>query len=654
MYDHRLVQTAVIGHKNSDHPVILPMDEHELDVWRRAHPTYTYWCGVQLDGCGGELSDRRYTNKVCHFAHHPSAPECHRTATGESSADHLFIKRGVQRLLTERKLRGTVRTRNLGTGPGDAVDVYLPEGRRRLRFQLSTINHRAWRRASDALTADTDADDIDWIFASGGPLAQQVIGRHGYCLRVRLETVGGERRVHIGAEARDRTVDWTPLEDCELTPGGIVTPRVERLRISDSRPGPAAFSIEGGWAFAPVPGSVPPADSPFGADGRRLVVADMKPAEGPIVRALISLPGDSKAPPTRRHVYRVHDGGRLLLLENGQGWVAEANRYERLNDHDAQRTGLSAPPPASQPSITPRAAQGTSRPTEPRAEPEVRADSREPVRAATVVPGELLTRAELVTALREALIDHARLRSTTTWEALFRTVSSDLAQYSEETRQRLLVEVDSPLREDVPVLSALIREGDGPPPGLRDVLRRLGVLYSGVSTEIDRWAAVETERAFAAYAVPPKAMPARVALKPKERAKRSSGSTVVGTQQFARRAAGASSRDSSSKVTFLDAVTIRQVHTFVSQLKQLLPLLHGDSRRQAEEALAAARTWLTLHDKEVRLTAIERKKLWAQAPRYPLVYLSHAVEAAQERVAASERVRKYDSDAHETEQPTAE
>ncbi|MGC0379064.1 hypothetical protein RKD28_006580 [Streptomyces sp. SAI-229] len=25
MLDHRLVQTAVIGHKNSDHPVILPM-----------------------------------------------------------------------------------------------------------------------------------------------------------------------------------------------------------------------------------------------------------------------------------------------------------------------------------------------------------------------------------------------------------------------------------------------------------------------------------------------------------------------------------------------------------------------------------------------------------------------------------------------------
>ncbi|MEU6391733.1 hypothetical protein [Streptomyces sp. NPDC046939] len=99
MYDHRLVQTAVIGHEDSDHPVILPMDAHELDRWRSAHPAYSYWCGLQLGGCGGELSDRRYTTKVCHFAHHPSAPVCHRAATGESSADHLFIKRGVQRLL---------------------------------------------------------------------------------------------------------------------------------------------------------------------------------------------------------------------------------------------------------------------------------------------------------------------------------------------------------------------------------------------------------------------------------------------------------------------------------------------------------------------------------------------------------------------------
>ncbi|MEZ3181608.1 hypothetical protein KYY02_23830 [Streptomyces pimonensis] len=111
------------------------------------------------------MSDRRYTTQVCHFAHHATAPACHRVNNGESSADHLFIKRGVQRLLGERKVRGRVETRDLGTGPGDAVDVYLPGSRRRLRFQLGAVGYRAWRRADDELAAD--ADGIDWILASG-------------------------------------------------------------------------------------------------------------------------------------------------------------------------------------------------------------------------------------------------------------------------------------------------------------------------------------------------------------------------------------------------------------------------------------------------------------------------------------------------------
>ncbi|MFG3414329.1 hypothetical protein ACGF14_19640 [Streptomyces althioticus] len=45
MLDHRLVQTAVIGNSKSDHPVIRPMEAPELEVWRRRHAKYTYWCG---------------------------------------------------------------------------------------------------------------------------------------------------------------------------------------------------------------------------------------------------------------------------------------------------------------------------------------------------------------------------------------------------------------------------------------------------------------------------------------------------------------------------------------------------------------------------------------------------------------------------------
>ncbi|MEV5796607.1 hypothetical protein [Streptomyces collinus] len=296
-FDHRRVQTAVIGHANSDHPVILPMEADELDLWRNAHPTYTYWCGIQLGGCGGELSDRRYTEKVCHFAHHPNAPICHRTANGESSADHLFIKRGVQRLLSKQKLSGKVQTQNLGTGPGDAVDVHLPGARRRLRFQLSALDYRAWRRAADDLTED--AEDLDWIFGPATPVTRELAGRHGFCLRVRCETVGGERRVHIGTEAPDRTgtVKWTPLEDCVLTPAGLTTPDVETIRVSRPRPIPHSFPIQGALVFAPVPEADAPSRSPFASDDRHLLVADVKPMDSPIVRALLSLPGDTEPPP---------------------------------------------------------------------------------------------------------------------------------------------------------------------------------------------------------------------------------------------------------------------------------------------------------------------------------------------------------------------
>ncbi|WP_405391696.1 hypothetical protein OG596_29940 [Streptomyces sp. NBC_01102] len=314
MLDYRLVQTAVIGDRNSDLPVILPMDPHELDFWRKAHPSYNYWCGLQLGGCGGELSDRRYTTKVCHFAHHPGAPVCRRTANGESSADHLFIKQGVRRLLGERKLRGTVQTRDLGTGPGDAVDVHLAGSRRRLRFQLSPFEYRAWRSAADELAAD--GDDVDWILASDGPVAQQIVSRHGYCLRVRCETVGGERRVHIGAEARDRSLAWAPLEDCVLTPSGIVTPYVEEIRLNPPRPKPLAFPLQGGMVFAPAPDVTAPAAPLFAAAGRYLLVADVKPIDGPIARTLVSLPGDTDVPPPE-YVYRVLDGARILLEAGG-------------------------------------------------------------------------------------------------------------------------------------------------------------------------------------------------------------------------------------------------------------------------------------------------------------------------------------------------
>ncbi|WP_129305668.1 hypothetical protein [Streptomyces sp. L2] len=341
--DHRRVQTAVIGDKYSGDPVILPMDHHELDHWRKLHPNYTYWCGIQLGGCGGELSDRRYTDKVCHFAHHPNAV-CRRTANGESSADHLFIKRGMERLLARQGLRGKVSTRDLGTGPGDAVDVFVPGTRRRVRFQLAAIDHLAWRQAAERFAHD--ADGADWVFAQDGPLTHELHYRQGYSLRVRLSTHGGERRVHIGVSAQGHPLQWTPLEECTLTPTGLLTPPLETIRLSQACHRTASFPVQGGLVFAPVPGSRVPERTPFDVGDRHLIAACVLPVDSPVVHALVSLPADTD-PPDAGHVYRVSDGARVVVADGGTGWVVTAERYIRLNANEAQRTGLWSPSSAS-------------------------------------------------------------------------------------------------------------------------------------------------------------------------------------------------------------------------------------------------------------------------------------------------------------------
>ncbi|MEV4963648.1 MULTISPECIES: competence protein CoiA family protein [Streptomyces] len=622
MLDYRLVQTAVIGDRNSDLPVILPMDPRELDLWRKAHPSYTYWCGLQLDGCGGELSDRRYTNKVCHFAHHPSAPVCRRTANGESSADHLFIKQGVRRLLDGKNLRGKVETRDLGTGPGDAVDVHLVGSRRRLRFQLSSVDHRAWRRTADELASD--GSDVDWILASDGPVSQQIVSRHGYCLRVRCETVGGERRVHIGAEARDRTVIWTPLEDCGLTPSGIVTPRVEEIRLSRPRQKPLAFPIQGGAVFAIVTGVAVPADSPFASEDRHLLVADVKPMDSPISRTLVSLPGDTAAPPAD-HVYRVSEGARILLGEKSEGWAIEATRYVRLNAHEAQRTGLWTPPQVDH--LQPTPAQTDHRRSAPA---QVSTPIAKPS-AETPVTDMPLNRLELVSALRDVLSRSAGRRATVTWDELARAISPEMSTYSIADRCSLLVEVDRPLRDSVPVLSALIRKGGAPLPYLPRILVQLGVPRSETSPDIARWAQVETDRAFAAHGTPPSAMPPRHRLGSSQgvtRQRQGSGRPRrTAEQQMAVRPSGGN--------TPPEHVRVRRLRGLVQQLEECVPRLSKPVRSRVRRSISGAQTWLAYHDSAV--TPAQRQVLATRIPKHIVRTLEKTLQAARNDVRASKR-----------------
>ncbi|MFE0536403.1 competence protein CoiA family protein [Streptomyces nigra] len=237
--DHRLVQTAVIGDKKSDLAIILPMAAAELARWRKQHPNYTYWCGILLGGCGEPLTDRLYYSKVCHFAHHPHH-QCTRTANGEDSADHLFAKRAVHQWLGSQRLRGGVHLRSFGLGPGDALDVDVRDRGRRLRFQLSPVEHADWRRIARELDRDAETS-VDWVFGMKSTPPHDILYRSGYTFRIRFETQGAERCPYIGTQRPSGEIEWTPFEECWLSSEGLRTPAVEEI-LAERHPSASAPS----------------------------------------------------------------------------------------------------------------------------------------------------------------------------------------------------------------------------------------------------------------------------------------------------------------------------------------------------------------------------------------------------------------------------
>jgi hypothetical protein len=225
--DHRLVQTAVIGGSTSNAAIVLPQDAGELRLLRRLHPTYTYWCGTLLGGCGNRLSDRLYEDKVCHFAHAPNT-SCHRRANGANSADHLFAQRELADWARERGIGARTALRNLGEGPGDAVDFRVRDGGQRVRFQFRRLTHPEWLVADEELEGDSTA--LDWVFGPGAAdpeTVEEMYDVRGHLLRFRFETHGTARRMRIRAETPRRGTDWVPLDACAMTPRGLRIPGTE-------------------------------------------------------------------------------------------------------------------------------------------------------------------------------------------------------------------------------------------------------------------------------------------------------------------------------------------------------------------------------------------------------------------------------------------
>ncbi|MFD7558868.1 hypothetical protein ACFV9E_30580 [Streptomyces sp. NPDC059835] len=208
---------------------MLPLEAIELDVFRRRHEHDTFWCGLLLGGCGIQLTTKLYTDRVCHFAHHPGAEavghECRRRARGVSSADHLYVKAATVAWLRDRGEQANFEfTQPNGAAIGSVLDVRFKT--RGLRVHLDREVEPAW-----------DEDGIEPVLGLSVPVDDTTLVRRWYVHRIRLDSEGTQRRVRIGTEAFARDVEWFALDECEMTERGLSTPAVERIvRSRSTRP----------------------------------------------------------------------------------------------------------------------------------------------------------------------------------------------------------------------------------------------------------------------------------------------------------------------------------------------------------------------------------------------------------------------------------
>lgn len=208
---------------------MLPLEAIELDAFRRHYDQDTFWCGLLLGGCGGQLTTKLYTDRVCHFAHHPGANapshRCGRRARGVASADHLYVKAAA-----------AARLRKVGH-PGDPVDFDFarPDGAEIGSVLDIRFKERGLRVHLDQTVAPVwDEDGREPVLGVSVPVDRDTLIDRWYIHRIRLDSVGTSRQVRIGTEAFMRPTEWFELEECEMTGRGLTTPAVERLVQSRS------------------------------------------------------------------------------------------------------------------------------------------------------------------------------------------------------------------------------------------------------------------------------------------------------------------------------------------------------------------------------------------------------------------------------------
>ncbi|MFD7461089.1 MULTISPECIES: hypothetical protein [unclassified Streptomyces] len=271
--DTRRIQTAVLGHRDSDEPLVLPLEAFELDVFRHLYRGATFWCGVLLGGCGGRLATKLYTDRACHFAHYPgpdgALTGCSRTHGGVGSADHLYLKAATTAWLREQGRGAHFHfARHEGAPVGSVVDIDV-DGGMQLRVHINGEVPVRWDPTGRTET----------VLGPGVRVEYETLARRRYVNRVRFYSDGPCRRIQIGTEALGRGTEWFALEDCTMAPNGLVTPVVAELRrrweqFDSPRPGAAAPGTSDTAAgTAPAAAAASPAASDAGlGEVHRLVL----------------------------------------------------------------------------------------------------------------------------------------------------------------------------------------------------------------------------------------------------------------------------------------------------------------------------------------------------------------------------------------------
>ncbi|HEY9327072.1 MAG TPA: hypothetical protein VIS09_02335 [Streptomyces sp.] len=225
--DNRQIQTAVLEDPESDDPVVCPTDADELDEFREEFDGMTFWCGVLLGGCGGQLLTRRGNVRVSHFAHFPDPdgllPECGRRSRGVTSADHLYVRAATQTWLHRQGHTPRYRYIDRDDAPvGSLVEIELD-------------GHILLLHMDPTTPPDWDAAQAgDIILGPGVHVDYRTLVRRGYVNRVKFVSEGNQRVMMLGTELPHVGTDWDfELADCTVDEHGrLITPVVTCLEAA--------------------------------------------------------------------------------------------------------------------------------------------------------------------------------------------------------------------------------------------------------------------------------------------------------------------------------------------------------------------------------------------------------------------------------------